>query len=238
MTSHDNNPRTGNHTLLYSHNCGRIVCWTAILRGVLKVVAHIFQSNVSPGQNETYQHQIVDATEPSAMNIFQWYAAAITFVAVCCLLLRAFHQLAEVGEQVSQAIAKQLLYRHIIGRHALIGPWTLAFGLAQMAFLGVNMFCICFKASDLSQIGDRGGILALMNLSLLMMAFQFDRVTHALGFSLTTSRKIHRSMGWNAFLLAAIHVVIAAVKDRSIWSLLPQHPFWITVWHSNMFSYC
>lgn len=179
-----------------------------------------------------------DATGPSAMDITQWYAAAFAFIAVCCLLLRIFYWLAEVGEQVSQALAKQLLYRHIIGRHALIGPWTLAFGLTQMAFLGVNMFCVCFNASDMSEIGDRSGILALVNLSFLMMAFQFDRIAHALGFSLTTSREIHRSMGLNAFLLAVSHVVIAAAKDKSIWSSLPQHPFLITVWPTNSFGYC
>lgn len=171
------------------------------------------------------------------MEITQWYAAAITCIAVCCLLLRLLSQLAGIGEQISQLFAKQLLYRYIIGRHALVGPWTLAYGLAQMAFLGVNMFCVCFKASEVSQMGDRGGALALINLSSLVVGFQFDQIAHALGFSLTTSREIHRSMGLNAFVLAAIHVVIAAAKDKSILSSLPHHPFLITVSHSNTFDH-
>jgi hypothetical protein len=166
------------------------------------------------------------------MNIVQWYAAAITCIAVCCLLIKIFSQLAEVAVQMSQRIAKQVRYRYIINRHALIGPWSLAFALAQIAFFGVNVFCVCFKASDMSQMGDRAGSLAVINLSPLVMGFQFHWVAHALGYSLALSCEIHRSLGLNAFVLAAIHVVIATAKDTSLLSSLPQHPTLIIVSHA------
>lgn len=167
------------------------------------------------------------------MDITQWYAAAIICIALSCLLLRILSQLAKVGEQISHFLVKQLFHRYIIGRHALLGPWTLAFVLAQVAYFGVNIFCVSFNASDVSQMSNRGGTLAFINLSSLMMAFQFDWFAHALGFSLTISRKIHRSLGLNAFVLAAIHVIIAAVKDTTILLSLPKHPFLITVSQSN-----
>ena len=167
------------------------------------------------------------------MEIPQWYAASLICIATCCLLARILSRLAEIGSRISCLFAKQLLYRYVLNRHALIGPWTLAFVLTQTAFFAVNVFCVCFESSDMSQMGLRAGSLASINLGLLVAAFQSDRISHALGWSLTVSQEIHRSMGMVACVLATVHGVIAVAKDRSILSSLPQHPFLLIVSQSN-----
>jgi hypothetical protein len=84
----------------------------------------------------------------------------------------------------------------------MLGPWSRAGVVIQLAYLAMNLFCILvelsrtgLRVSSFSNAGRRAGTLAEVNMIPLLagphLAFLADRF----GLSLKTSRGIHRSAG-------------------------------------------
>jgi hypothetical protein len=178
-------------------------------------------------------HQAGFYHQASNMDATQWYAASVISAGVCCLLATFLTPLVKFGRYLIHFLARHLVYRYIVERHAFIGPWSMAYVLLQVVFWAVNILCVCFESTDLAQVGLRAGTMALTNLLSLGMSLQSDRLARALGLNLRTWREIHCSMGFVAFALAAAHVAIAGAIDRATLSSLPQHPFLIAVGQSD-----
>ena len=163
------------------------------------------------------------------MDITQIYALAMGGAAFCFVITRVLSQLGRYLEHLAPQVSKHFFFRYIIHRHALIGPWTVASVCIQLMYLTTNIFCVCFRASDVAQAGNRAGTMSLINLAPLLCGHHFDFLADVSGLSLESWRVVHRSSGVIVFVLVALHVILAAASKAPLFWTISQHPFVITV---------
>lgn len=132
--------------------------------------------------------------------------------------------------------SKHLVYRYVLHRHRLIGPWSLAGVLLQLIYIAGNMTCFSLggshvetQISPLSRAGLRAGTLSVINLIPLFASPHLDTLADLLGVTLTTVRQMHRSVGVMAVLLTVFHVIVAVVTRSSFALSLVQNQFAVIV---------
>ena len=120
------------------------------------------------------------------MDIVRMYALVVAGIASCFLLLNLIGCVARLRSYISLQISKYFVYPHVVNRHALVGPWSVADVFLQVVYLTANLFCMSFRVEDLSQAGLRAGTLALTNLGPLFGGFHLDFLAGLTGLSLNT----------------------------------------------------
>ncbi|OBT74032.1 hypothetical protein VF21_07829 [Pseudogymnoascus sp. 05NY08] len=118
---------------------------------------------------------------------------------------------------VSIFVSKHFRYPYILHRHRILGPWTWAGVVIQLAYLALNLFYVFavlsgdgLKAANFSDAGRRAGALAEVNMIPLLAGPHFAFLADLLGLSLKTIRGIHRSAGWMTAALVFLHAMAAA----------------------------
>jgi hypothetical protein len=156
------------------------------------------------------------------MNLIQVYAVVMGGIFSVLLLLNGWHRIARLGRYLSPPVLKHMVYRYVLHRHGLLGPWSRAGVLLQLIYIAGNITCFCLgasgvkpQASRLSEAGLRAGTLSVINLIPLFAGPYPDSLADLLGVTLSTVRQIHRSAGIMAVLLAVIHVTVAVVTRPS-----------------------
>ncbi|KIM93737.1 hypothetical protein OIDMADRAFT_61376 [Oidiodendron maius Zn] len=129
-------------------------------------------------------------------------------------------------------VLKHVTCPYLLHRHRILGPWTRAGVLIQLAYLAVNLFYILIvevpwdslRAATFSDAGRQASALAELNMIHLFagpyLAFLADRF----GFSLKTIRSIHRSAGWMTSALVLLYTM-AALSDGPLPLGVPQNLF-------------
>lgn len=163
------------------------------------------------------------------MDLTQIYAIIIASIALSAFLINLCLYLSRFKANVSLWISKVLIFRYVLDRHALIGPWSWAYVLLQTVYLTLNIFFLCFRVADLPQVGLRAGTLSLINLGPLFASLHIDFLADLLRLSLETCQCVHRSASFATVALAALHVLIVAVTRPSFFRELSLHPFIIIV---------
>ena len=148
------------------------------------------------------------------------YTIATYSIAACGIFLLLIYlnfrpQLAELAQFLRIPVLKHLAYPLVVRHQRHIGRWSRADILMQMTYLGVNIFCLCFKASSLSSAGLRAANLSLISMGVLYATPHLGFLTNILGLSWITVRRLHLSVGVMALLLLIFHVLTTAISGQA-----------------------
>lgn len=163
------------------------------------------------------------------MDIIQTYAVAAGGILFALFLINLLPYLASLWKHISLFTSKHLTYPYLLHRHRLIGPWSRAEVLIQVAYVTANFFCLSFKVLDVAKAGTRAGTLSLVNMIPLFAGPSLSFLADRLGVPLKVYRCAHRSAGYMTFLLVLIHVLLAVSQQGSFPVGQPQHLFAVIV---------
>ncbi|UNI15347.1 hypothetical protein JDV02_001887 [Purpureocillium takamizusanense] len=134
------------------------------------------------------------------------YSLAICAVAFLLACIHFRSELKHFRNLVRVPVLKYLVYRPAFGQRILI-DWSRADVLALLAYLGVTIFCVYFKSSDLAAAGLRAASLSLIHMVLLFASPSLDAVSNALGLRWRPVRRLHATVAVMASLLLVFHVI-------------------------------
>ena len=140
-------------------------------------------------------------------------AVGITFLVTFGTYSRVIVRLAKYGWIWA---LKYLIFANLLDRHRFLGPWTRAGVLVHVLYITVNLFCLVFRVSEVSQAGLRAGSLSLINMIPLFAGPHLSFLADLLGISITTYRNIHRSGGIASIVLGLCHIVLSAVGGKGL----------------------
>ncbi|KFZ02687.1 hypothetical protein V500_00025 [Pseudogymnoascus sp. VKM F-4518 (FW-2643)] len=151
------------------------------------------------------------------MDAIQIYAIAAGGTLCIFAFVNLLPLLIPLVTRISNFVSKHFRYPYILHRHRILGPWTRAGVVIQLAYLAINLFCVVvvlswdgLKAVNFSDAGRRAGTLAEVNMIPLLAGPHFAFLADLLGLSLKTIRGIHRSAGWMTAALVLLHAMAAA----------------------------
>jgi predicted ferric reductase len=157
------------------------------------------------------------------------YAIVIGGSFLFLLLINGLPLITRLVRYLSPLVSKHLIYRYILHRHRLLGPWSRADVLVQIIYIAGNICCFEFWDTTTSQAGLRAGALAVINLIPLLAIPHLSTLADLLGVTLSTFRQVHRSAGVMAVLLTIFHVLIMIASQPSFPLGLPQNKFAVIV---------
>ncbi|KFY03642.1 hypothetical protein V490_00110 [Pseudogymnoascus sp. VKM F-3557] len=151
------------------------------------------------------------------MDAIQIYAIAAGGTLCIFAFVNLLPLLVPLVTHVSNFVSKHFRYPYILHRHRILGPWTRAGVVIQLAYLAINLFCVFvilswdgLKAANFSDAGRRAGTLAEVNMIPLLAGPHFAFLADLIGLSLKTIRGVHRSAGWMTAALVFLHAMAAA----------------------------
>jgi hypothetical protein len=168
------------------------------------------------------------------MDITKIYAIIIGGSFGLLLLINGLPLITRIVRYLSPLVSKHLIYRYILHRHQLLGPWSRAGVLVQLIYIAGNICCFKFWDTTISQAGLRAGTLAIINLIPLFTGPHLSTLADLLGVTLSTFRQIHRSAGVTAVMLTIFHVLVMVASQPSFPLDLAQNRFAVIV--SNLLA--
>lgn len=163
------------------------------------------------------------------MDISVIYAMVIGSSFCLLLLINSLPLITRLAKYLPPLVSKHLIYRYILHRHRLLGPWSRADVLVQLIYITGNICCFEFWDTTITQVGLRAGTLAVINLIPLFAVPHFSTIADLLGLSLSTFRQIHRSAGVMAVMLTIFHVLLMIDSQHSFPLDLLQNKFAVIV---------
>lgn len=163
------------------------------------------------------------------MNVTQIYAIAAGGFFIVFLLFNFLSRTTRFRETASLFISKHLIYPYILGRHRLLGPWSRAGILIQLTCITVNLFCLGFRTSNISEASLRAGSLSLINMTPLFAGPHLDFLADLIGFPLNTYRRLHRSAGLMSFACILFHVIVVMANRISFPLTVREHLYELIV---------
>lgn len=130
----------------------------------------------------------------------QAYTISIGGFVLMALLIHLLLRSADVMNRMWLFLVKWLFYSNLIDRHKFLGPWPIGTVLAQVVYITVNIFCMVFRVSSISEAGLRAGRFTLINMIMLFVPY-FSFATDLFGTSLHAYKCVHRSSGIMTFTL-------------------------------------
>jgi hypothetical protein len=152
------------------------------------------------------------------MDFPQLYAIAAGGVFVILIIIKHFPSIKRLIRLLILLASEHLTYPLVLRRYRFLGPWSRADVLIQLAYLAINIFLITFGITSFKDAWTRAGTVSVVNLMPLFFGFHLSFLADLLGVSLSTYRRIHRSVGSMSFLVGLFHV-LAAVQSNSSYSL-------------------
>ena len=168
------------------------------------------------------------------MDISLIYAIIMSGSFGLLLLINGLPLIARLVRYLSPLVSKHLIYRYILHRHRLLGPWSRAHVLVQLIYIAGNICCFEFWDTTISQVGLRAGTLAIINLIPLFAIPYLSTLADLLGVTLSTFRQIHRSAGVMAIMLTIFHVLFMLASRPSFPLDLLQNKFAVII--SSLFA--
>jgi hypothetical protein len=152
------------------------------------------------------------------MDFPQIYAIAAGGVFVILIIIKYFPAIKRLIQLLVLLASDHLTYPLVLRRYRFLGPWSRADVLIQLAYLAINIFSITFGITSFKDAWTRTGTVSVINIILLFFGFHLSFLADLLGVSLSTYRRIHRSVGSMSFLVGLFHM-LAAVQSNSSYSL-------------------
>jgi ferric-chelate reductase len=152
------------------------------------------------------------------MDAIQIYAIAAGATLSIFAILHLLPSLIPLFTRVSLFVSKHFTYPYLLHRHRILGPWSRAGVVIQLAYLAVNLFCVSvvelswngLRTANFSDAGRRAGTLAEVNMIPLLAGPHLSFLADRLGLSLKAIRGVHRSAGWVTAALVLLHAMAAA----------------------------
>lgn len=177
-----------------------------------------------------HQNQITN------MDVTQIYAIAAGGVFILFIIANCLHYIKWLVKHIAFFTSRYLTYCYLVRRHRFLGPWTRAGILVQVIYIAINVFCLTFQVSKLSQVSLRAGTLSLINMIPLFAGSHLSFLADVLGVSLATYRRIHRSGSLVSFALGLCHVMMAVIGRGSLTLATPRYLFGLIA--SNRHGFC
>jgi hypothetical protein len=149
------------------------------------------------------------------------------------LLINGFPLFARLARHLAPLVSQHLVYRNVLDRHRLLGPWSRAGVMIQLIYLAGNACCLRFWDTTTSQAGIQAGTLAVINMTPLLAIPHLSTLADLLGLTLGTIRQIHRSAGVMSTILAIYHVLTMVASQSSFPLSQPKNMFAVTVSRSS-----
>lgn len=159
------------------------------------------------------------------MDITLEYAIAAGGILTLFFLANLIRLVWPLCRRVGREVSKHLSYTYLVRRHRYLGPWTAAAVLAQVVYVAGNVFCLSFHAASTAQVGRRAGSMALINMVPLFGGPHLNSLADALGVSLVSARRVHRSTGIMASALVLVHLLFTLAATPSFELGNPQNIF-------------
>ncbi len=130
---------------------------------------------------------------------------------------------------VRKPLLKHLSYPPVVYSLRFRLQWSRAEFLAELAYLGFSIFCVCFKSHTLESSGRRAANMCIGNLIFLYITPHLDALTNTLGLRWRTVHRIHGSFGIMATLLLTFHIIAFAVSKASFAMNVAEHKWAVVV---------
>lgn len=119
-------------------------------------------------------------------------------------------------------ILRHIVYRFVLRRHRLVGPWSLRGFLLFCLYILTNIFCSVYGTNSKVEAGKRTGILSLINLMPLYFGPHLGFLAKLLGVSLHDIHTVHRSAAVMSVALSTTHALFSVFGGQ--WNLLARFP--------------
>ena len=152
-------------------------------------------------------------------NVDVWFLVIYTIVVSLVFIISVcFHFkscLIRFRDYIRLPVLKYIVYRPLTRSRRFLVHWSLADTLVFLVYLGINVFCVFFKASTTRSAGLRAANFSLFHLVLLCGTPHLDSWSNLLGLRWSHIRRLHASIGVMAFIFMLIHLVEMLVPSRS-----------------------
>ncbi|WQF76929.1 hypothetical protein CDEST_01943 [Colletotrichum destructivum] len=139
------------------------------------------------------------------------YAICLAGMTAGLVLVNVLSRTSRARRRLAHLLEKHLLYRLLVHRHSLFGPWNVVSLLLPAVYMGVNAFCLAFRPSTFL---SRSGNLALLNTLPLFASSCLDFTADILALPFRHYAAMHRWQGRVAAMLLAAHIVSAMQNDK------------------------
>ncbi|KAK1973402.1 hypothetical protein LZ30DRAFT_641862, partial [Colletotrichum cereale] len=127
------------------------------------------------------------------------------------VLVNVLSRTSRARRRLAHLLEKHLLYRLLVHRHSLFGPWNIMSLLLPTVYMGVNAFCLAFRPSTFL---SRSGHLALLNTLPLFASPCLEFTADLLAIPFRHYAAMHRWQGHVAAMLLAAHIISAMQNDK------------------------
>lgn len=146
-------------------------------------------------------------------HIIIFYSLALFGVALALLCYRFRPKLRALGAFFRKPLLRHLSYQPVVHSQRFKVQWSRADVLAEVAYVGVNVFLVCFRIPSFAAAGRRAANICIVNLIFLCAVPHLDALTNTLGLRLRTVRRLHGSVGIMTGLLLIFHIVVFAFSQ-------------------------
>lgn len=165
----------------------------------------------------------------TAMDITQIYAIAAGGFFAIFLFFNFLPYTARFREKASVVMSKHLTYPYLIDRHRILSPWTRADILIKLIYITVNLFCLGFRTSTISEASLRAGTLSLINITPLFTGPHLGFLANIFGFPLHKYQRLHRSAGLISFTCIIFHVLVVLANGTSFPLSVSEHLYGLII---------
>ena len=134
---------------------------------------------------------------------------------------------------IRKPLLKHLSYSPAVYSLRFKLQWSRAEVLAELAYLGFSIFCVCFKSHNLESSGRRAANMCIGNLIFLYITPHLDALTNTLGLRWRTVRRAHGSFGIMAILLLVFHIVAFVLSKASFSMNVAENKSAVVVSHRS-----
>lgn len=156
------------------------------------------------------------------------YSLTLFGIALALLGYRFRLKLRALGRLLRKPLVKHLSYRPVVHSRRFKVEWSRADVLAEVIYLGVNVFSVWFRVPSLAAAGRRAANICIGNLIFLCAAPHLDVLTNTLGLRLRTVRRLHGSVGIMTASLLVFHIVVC-VSSQAPFAIANAEDKWALV---------
>lgn len=160
---------------------------------------------------------------------FVGYSPALLGVVLVLLGYRFRSTLMALGEFMRKPLLKHLSYQPIVHSQRFRLQWSRASFLAEIAYVGLNVFWVYFRSPSVVAAGRRAANMCLGNLIFLCITPHLDALTNSLGLRWRTVNRIHGSVGIMTAMLLVFHIVASFAFSHDTFPMANAENRWAVI---------
>ncbi len=146
------------------------------------------------------------------MNTTQLYAIVASDSIIFLLIIHFVVYLIRLLAYYNTLLHKHVLLFVIVQQHQFLEPWTQAHVSSQLIYSMMNILCLIFWASNVTQVSVRAEHLSLINMMSVYFECHLSFICDILDLFLSTYRDFHASTKIMSALFALLHVIIHVIS--------------------------